>query len=77
MPETQKNPLGNTLSVSIVQQNLKDLFQFAHRHTVKSAFPTTLEGAAQDIVTVDDGEDVYLVVKTSRGWFRTDALTAL
>lgn len=76
MPETQKNPLGNNLNVSIVQQNLKDLFEFAHQHPVKDALPSSNEGASRDIVIVDDGTNVYLAVKTSRGWFRTAALTA-
>lgn len=76
MPETQKNPVGNTLNVSIVQQNFKDLFQFAHQHPVKDSLPTSIQGNSRDIVIVDDGTNVYIAVKTSRGWFRTAALTA-
>lgn len=77
MPETQKNPMGNDLNVSIVQQNFKDLFQFAHQHQVKSSLPTSTQGTSRDILIVDDGTNVYLCVKTTRGWFRTAALTAI
>jgi hypothetical protein len=61
----------------IIQRNLDELFTLAHQHGVRVTFPGSTDGMASDIVSVDDGQNVYLLVKTSRGWFRTAALTAL
>lgn len=61
----------------IIQRNLGELFDLAHQHGVRIDFPGGTDGTASDIVSVDDGTNVYLLVKTSRGWFRTAALTAL
>lgn len=76
MPRTQPNPVGNDLKSSVVQQNLEELFQFAHDHPVRSSLPTAAQGTSGDIVIVDTGTTVYLCVKTTNGWFRTTALTA-
>lgn len=77
MPRTQPNPVGNELKSSVVQQNLEELFEFAHDHTVRSSFPASSDGAPGDIAIVDNGTDVYICTRTSRGWFRTAALTAI
>lgn len=61
----------------IIQRNFDELFTLAHQHGVRITFPGATDGVASDIVSVDDGTNVYLLVKTSRGWFRTSALTAL
>lgn len=61
----------------IIQRNMDEIFQIAHQHGVRVTFPGATDGMASDIVSVDDGTSVYLLVKTSRGWFRTAALTAL
>lgn len=61
----------------IIQRNMDELFQIAHQHGVRVTFPGATDGMASDIVSVDNGTSVYLLVKTSRGWFRTAALTAL
>lgn len=61
----------------IIQRNFDELFTLAHQHGVRITFPGATDGMASDIVSVDDGQNVYLLVKTSRGWFRTAALTAL
>jgi hypothetical protein len=61
----------------VLQRNLESLFQLAHSHGVRVSFPGATDGAASDIVSVDDGTNVYLLVKTSRGWYRTAALTAI
>ena len=61
----------------VIQRNFLELFELAHQHGVRISFPGATDGRASDIVTVDDGTSVYLLVKTSRGWFRTTALTAL
>lgn len=75
--ERQSHPLGDNPSTTIIQRNLAELFELAHQHRVKSSLPATNDGNSRDIVIVDDGTNVYLAVKTSRGWFRTSALTAL
>lgn len=61
----------------IIQRNMEELFTLAHQHGVRIAFPGATDGIASDIVSVDDGSNVYLLVKTSRGWFRTAALTTI
>lgn len=77
MPRTQPNPIGNDVIPSVLQDNLLELFQFAHDHPVRSSLPTSSQGASGDIITVDDGTNVYICIRTSRGWFRTSALTAI
>lgn len=77
MPRTQPNPVGNELKSSVVQQNLEELFEFAHNHPVRSTLPAASEGASGDIIIVDDGTDVFVCVKTSRGWFQSSALTII
>jgi hypothetical protein len=74
---TQKHPIGNDFNAAVMQENLRDLFQEAHSHLVKSAFPSASDGAPGDLCTVDTGSAVYFCVRTSRGWFRTAALTAI
>ena len=61
----------------IIQRNLDEIFALAHQHGVRVTFPGATDGMASDIVSVDDGTNVYFLVKTSRGWFRTSALTAI
>lgn len=77
MPKTQHNPVGNDLLPNVVQKNLEDLFEFAHDHVVRATLPAANEGSPRDIVIVDTGTDVYICVKTSRGWFKTVALAAI
>lgn len=77
MPKTQPHPIGNEVRAEILQLNLVDLFESSHDHTVRTTPPAANEGSPRDIVIVDDGTDVTLYVKTSRGWFFTAALTAL
>jgi len=77
MRSTQPHPIGNDFKANIVQKNFEDLFELAHDHKVMGSLPITTNGEPTDIVIVDDGTNVYLAVKTSRGWFRTVALTAL
>ena len=62
---------------SSLQNNLVALFQAAHDHSVLSANPSGTSGAVQQISIVDTGSSVYLVVKTSRGWFKSPAFTAI
>lgn len=77
MPKTQKHPIGNDFNANIMQENLFELFQYAHSHDVRSTFPAANEGASRDIVIVDTGSAVHICVKTPRGWFKSAALTAI
>lgn len=61
----------------IIQRNFEGLFQLAHDHPVRTTLPEATDGSVGDIVGYDDGTTVYLLYKTTRGWFRTSALTAL
>lgn len=60
-----------------IQTSFDELFQSAHDHIVLSANPGTNDGSIQTVSIVDTGTSVYLVVKTSRGWFKSPAFTAL
>lgn len=75
MGQTQNNPIGNTVIPSIVQKNFEELYETAHEHMIRDTVPAGNEGAPRDIVLFDDGTTVYLYIKTTRGWFRTAALT--
>lgn len=60
-----------------IQQSFDQLFNFAHDHVVMTTNPKPTDGSIQDIKIVDDGTNVYLVVKTSRGWFKGPNFTAI
>lgn len=60
-----------------IQQSMRVLFQAAHDHLVLTTNPADSDGAPQTISIVDTGTSVYLVVKTSRGWFKSPAFTAI
>jgi hypothetical protein len=77
MPKTQKHPIGNDFNANVVQESFLELFQAAHDHVVKNAFPSTSDGSPRDVVIVDTGTAVYICVKTSRGWFKTASLAAV
>jgi hypothetical protein len=77
MAKTQNHPVGNDFKANVLQENLFELFQYAHDHVVRKSFPLANEGSIRDIVIVDDGTSTYICVKTSRGWFKTSALTSV
>lgn len=60
-----------------IQGNMVILFQAAHDHLVLSTNPSSKDGSIQTVSIVDNGKSVYLVAKTSRGWFRSVDFTAL
>ena len=69
--------IGNDFNASTSQYLFEELFDSAHDHMIKSSLPSDNEGTPRDIVIVDDGTNVYICVKTTRGWFKTAAMTAL
>ena len=86
MAKTQQrsiNPPGSTDRElltdysSTIQLTFDELFQSAHDHQVLSQNPKTNDGAIRTLSIVDDGTNVYLVVKTKRGWFKSAAFTSI
>ena len=77
MPQSQKNPIGNEVKANVIQRNLEELYGFAHEHMIRSTFPIATEGAPRDIIIVDTGSAVHICVKTTRGWFKSAAYTAI
>ena len=57
-----------------IQLTFNDLYQSAHDHIVLTAKPKSNDGSVQTVSIVDDGTNVYLVVKTNRGWFKSNEL---
>jgi hypothetical protein len=60
-----------------LQLTFDDLHQSAHDHLVLTTNPGVNDGAIQTLSIVDNGTNVYLIVKTKRGWFRTADLSAI
>ena len=86
MAKTQRrsiNPPGNadrmllTDYSTTLQLTFDDLFQAAHDHLVLSSDPKENDGSVQTVSVVDDGTNVYMVVKTGRGWFKSPNFTAI
>lgn len=83
MGKVQERPLSGVDQsdqaslLATLQLNFEQLFQDAHEHMVRESAPTSSDGSVGDMVMVDDGTDVYIAVKTSRGWFKTANLTAV
>jgi hypothetical protein len=86
MAKTQKrsiNPPGPSDRESLtdysstIQLTFDDLHQVAHDHLVLAKNPGTNDGSIQTVSIVDDGTNVYLIVKTKRGWFRSAAFTGI
>ena len=77
MAKTQNHPIGNDFKANVLQENIFELFQYAHDHVVRSTFPAANEGASRDIVIVDTGTAVHICIKTPRGWFKSAALATV
>jgi len=60
-----------------LQGNLKELFQVAHEHRRITSVPKVNDGAIGDIYIFDDGTNIRLYVKTSRGWAVSTAFTLI
>lgn len=78
-PVTPPTPTDENLRdfAEVVQRNMEELFAIAHQHPVRTTLPGATDGSINDILLYDDGTTVYILCKTSRGWFRTAALTAI
>jgi len=75
--ERQSEPLAPPLSndqqtlsdySSVVQRNLKSLFEFAHSHRYKTTIPTSNEGDVGDIYLVENSSTFKLYAKFPSGW---------
>lgn len=60
-----------------IQLTLDELFQASHDHAVLPSDPKVTDGAIRTVSIVDDGTNMYLVVKTKKGWFKSTAFTAI
>lgn len=69
--------VGNDYSASASKFLFEELFASSHDHSIRTTHPASNEGAIGDIVIVDTGSVVTIDIKTSRGWFKTAALTAV
>jgi hypothetical protein len=72
-PPTQEDRQMLLDYTATIQYSLADLFQAAHDHLILSADPKSTDGSLQQVSIVDTGSSVYMVVKTSRGWFKSPA----
>lgn len=61
----------------IIQSAFGTLFQAAHIHAVVSEVPSARTGSIGDIYLFDDGTNIYLYIKTSRGWARSSSFTLI
>lgn len=61
----------------IVQSSFGTLFQAGHIHRVVSSEPRANSGEVGDIYLFDDNTNIYLYIKTSRGWAKSSAFTLL
>lgn len=71
---TDRNLIG---FAQIIQSSLGSLFQAGHVHRVVSVEPRPNAGEVGDIYLFDDSTNIYLYIKTSRGWARSSAFTLL
>ena len=60
-----------------VQSNLLALFQAGHVHRFINVAPKKNDGSVGDIYLLDDGTNIYLYAKTSRGWAKSSILTLI
>jgi hypothetical protein len=61
----------------VIQNSFKQLFQAGHIHRVVTVAPKPNDGAVGDIYLFDDNTDIYLYIKTSRGWAKSSILTLI
>jgi hypothetical protein len=77
MPERQEQPISpprledrDTLNdySAVLQDNYQQLFQVAHRHSIRTTAPASNEGNITDIILVEDGSTFKIYVKFPSGW---------
>lgn len=61
----------------VIQSSFYALYQAAHVHRVITVAPKANDGEVGDIYMLDDGTNIYLYVKTPRGWAVSSALTLI
>lgn len=61
----------------VIQNSFKTLFQAGHTHRIITAVPKVNDGSVGDIYLFDDGTDVYIYAKTSRGWAKSTIFTLI
>ena len=76
-PPTKKDAESLKDFTAVLSRSLDDLYDSAHEHSLLTADPASTTGQVGDLKIVDTGSSVYLVVKTSRGWFKSSAFSAI
>jgi hypothetical protein len=61
----------------VIQNSFKTLFQAGHVHRVITTSPKVNDGVPGDIYLFDDGTNIYLYIKTSRGWAKSSTFTLI
>jgi len=61
----------------VIQSSFLSLFQAAHIHQVISTVPNSRTGIVGDVYLFDDGTNIYLYIKTSRGWAKSPSFTLI
>lgn len=61
----------------VIQSSFYALYQAAHIHRVITVAPSPNDGTVGDIYLFDDKTNIYIYIKTPRGWARTSALTLI
>lgn len=60
-----------------IRANIFTLFQAAHIHRVITVAPKPNDGTVGDIYLFDDTTNIYLYIKTPRGWAVSSAFTLI
>jgi hypothetical protein len=69
---------GNLTGFSqVIQNSFKTLFQAGHVHRVLTVAPKPNDGEVGSIYLFDDSTNIYIYIKTSRGWAKSSALTLI
>lgn len=61
----------------IIQSAFGTLYQAAHVHAIVSVEPSDRTGNPGDIYLFDDGTNIYLYIKTGRGWAKSSGFTLI
>jgi hypothetical protein len=84
MAKQQRRPLAPPLETdklfrdytAVIQNNLDDLFNDAHTHTIRTSIPLPTDGIVGDIVVVNLTGTYYIYVKVDNTvWKKTAALS--
>lgn len=61
----------------VIQSSFYALFQAAHIHKIITVAPKANDGSVGDIYIFDDKTNIYLYIKTPRGWAISPSFTLI